>query len=189
MNLFNFLTSWRDPAIGPKYCLSTGFVCVCVVERRCICCRLVMMGTGAVQTRAPGRRDRTREVSQMKYDLNVHTEMGKITLTSHYYWLCYSVSPCPQDAGAHYTRALMYRRKFQCSSSRTLPPWRPRWYGAASLLFSRRIDNGGVDSLDCAASRVKSAAAGQLCRGSVQLVSFFFWTIKRSEVDAKERRR
>lgn len=132
--------------IGLKHCLGAGSVCVCVVEQAeppCICSRLVMMRTGAVQTRAPreaGGPDRgaMQEVSQMKYDLNVHGEMGKITLG------VYGVSPRPQDTGAHYARALTYLGKSQCLSSRTLSPAvtyalilrRPRCCSPAELIIA-----------------------------------------------------
>lgn len=52
----------------------------------------------------------------MKYDLNVHAEMGKNHISG-----VYSMSPRPQDTGAHYARALMYLGKFQCLSSPDSP--------------------------------------------------------------------
>lgn len=92
MNHFNFLTSWRENDAPSTPSLLWHWACVVEQAPPPRSPNPPEMNTTA-QTQAPGSRPeprRIREVSRMKYDLNVPTEMENIPS---------SVSLCPKDTG------------------------------------------------------------------------------------------
>lgn len=149
VNLFNFLTSCRDHTIGLKHCLGAGRlrVCLCCRAGRApwICSRLVMMRTAAVRNTGPWEpgvdRGGTQEVSRMKYDLNVHGEMGKVTLG------VYSVSPCKPSrhrgplrpgsdvSGKNFNVYRLRLSRRGAGVAIALPRQRNSWPAESSLLF------------------------------------------------------
>lgn len=111
MNHFNFLTSWRENDAPSTPSLLWHWACVVEQAPPPRSPNPPEMNTTA-QTQAPGSRPeprRIREVSRMKYDLNVTTEMENIPS---------SVSPYPKDTGGHYAPVLMHLGKFP-----SLPSW------------------------------------------------------------------
>lgn len=154
MNLFNFLTSWRDQMIA----LSTASarrLCVCA----CLCCRAgqtvlslaldedcCCANMGSWESAGLGQNARG-VVDEIWFECSPWN--GKYHIRGIQY-----MSPCPKDTGVHYALALMYLRKFQCLSSWSLSsPWRVHYYHTASLLFlplnsACRIDNRGLICLN-----------------------------------------
>lgn len=145
MNHFNFLTSWRENDAPSTPSLLWHWACVVEQAPPPRSPNPPEMNTTA-QTQAPGSRPeprRIREVSRMKYDLNVPTEMENIPS---------SVSPCPKDTGGHYAPVLMHLGKFPSLPSRPLSSqWKCKVVLHTQAFASRlgpgsETDGGGLGS-------------------------------------------